>query len=344
MNSARLANTQSETAAQNAPVSTARLRFWLLKLLILILSAGWVLAVMIRFTVRDAGGLVPTLVFYVSPLILLSLGAATVFILSWYVRWHRIALVWFILTLLTGTWCWNYQFQRHVARSSMIEEKQPVVRVLFWNIGDRIWGMERVLDELRAVDADLIGLVEAGADSDKMKLFWKESFPGHPYQVVKEGLVLLSRIPISSQTSGALAKMGKYERFDVTFRQSPQCMLSVYLVDIRSDVLRSRKSALQELANQVSANNDHPILVLGDFNTPSDSVHFRPVRALLQNSNEVAGNGYMATWPLPLPVLDLDGIWANQFITVLSAENRWTWVSDHRPVVTQVLIDAPSID
>ncbi|WP_198000471.1 endonuclease/exonuclease/phosphatase family protein [Gimesia alba] len=196
--------------------------------------------------------------------------------------------------------------------------------------------MERVLDELRAVDADLIGLVEAGADSDKMKLFWKESFPEHPYQFVKEGLVILSRFPISNQNSGALAKMGKYESVDLTISQAPQGIVSVYLVDIRSDILRSRKFALQELANLVSAKSDRPILVLGDFNTPSDSVHFDPVRAQLKNSLESAGNGYMATWPLPLPVLDLDGIWANQLIKVLSAENRWTWVSDHRPVVTLV--------
>ncbi|MCA9016654.1 MAG: hypothetical protein KDA77_15080, partial [Planctomycetaceae bacterium] len=200
------AHQQSETA-----VPSDRLRFWLLKPLILILSAAWFLALMIRLTVRDAGGLGPTLVFYVSPLILLNLGAIIVFVLSWYVRWHRIALVWFFLTLLTGIWCWKTQFERHDTSQNISVAKQPVLRVLFWNIGDRIWGIERVLDELRTVDADLIGLVEAGADTSKMKSFWKESFPDHPYQVVKEGFVFLSRVPISKPTSGALAQMGKYE-------------------------------------------------------------------------------------------------------------------------------------
>lgn len=336
-----MASTHTDASAQNSHTQSVRLRYWLLKPLILALSASWVLAVMVRLTVRDAGGLVPTLAFYLSPLILLSLGAAAIFLLAWYVRWHRISLVWLFLTLLAGSWCWNAQFQRHAARSGVTEAKQPAVRVLFWNIGDRIWGIEHVFAELRAADADLIGLVEAGADSDKMKLFWKESFPEHPYQVVKEGLVFLSRMPISSRASGALANMGKYECFDITLNQSSSSMMSVYLVDINSDILRSRKSALQELTNQVSAKNDRPVLVLGDFNTPSDSVHFRPVRTQLKNAVEVAGNGYMATWPLPLPVLDLDGIWGNDFIKVLSAENRWTWVSDHRPVVTQIKMEAP---
>lgn len=338
------ARTPSGASAQNSRAHSVPLRFWLLKPFILILSAGWVLAVMIRLTVRDAEGLVPSLVFYLSPLILLSLGAASVFILSWYVRWYQIALVWLLLTLVSGSWCWNSQFQRHHTTSGILEGNPTELRVQFWNIGDRIWGMDRVLDELKAVDADLIGLVEAGADSEKMKLFWKESFPEHPYQFVKEGLVFLSRVPISSQSSGVLAKMGKYERFDLILPQSSQVKMSVYLVDIKSTILRSRKSALQELANRVSETDDRPLLVLGDFNTPSDSVHFKPVRRTLKNSFEVAGNGYMPTWPLPLPVLDLDGIWANQFIKVLSAENRWTWVSDHRPVVTQVEMESRPID
>jgi len=49
----------------------------------------------------------------------------------------------------------------------------------------------------------------------------------------------------------------------------------------------------------------------------------------------------MATWPLPLPVLDLDSIWLNDRIAAVVSENRWTWVSDHRPVVTEILVKSP---
>nr|MCH9792656.1 hypothetical protein [Planctomycetota bacterium] len=77
---------------------------------------------------------------------------------------------------------------------------------------------------------------------------------------------------------------------------------------------------------------------LGDFNTPSDSDHFRPLRKWIKNSFEVAGDGYTATWPLPFPVLDLDSIWVNDQFVVISSENRWTWVSDHRPVITDVFL------
>jgi len=321
--------------------SSNGLKFGLIKLIILLISAPWVLALIIRLSVQDSAGVFLTLVYYMSPLILLSMGAATVFLLAWYIRWYRISLIWLMLALITGSWCWNAQFQKNDFSLAFKNENPPVIQIHFWNIGDRLWGMETVLDELRVVDADLIGLVEAGADSDKMKLFWKKSFPDHPFQVVKNGFVFLSRIPISNQEPGTLTEMGKYERLDLSLNHTPAGGMSVFLVDIRSDILKSRKAALTKLAEQVSALNDQPILVLGDFNTPSDSVHFRPLRKWLKNSMEIAGDGYMATWPLPLPVLDLDSIWVNDLFVTISSENRWTWVSDHRPVLTKVFLKTP---
>ena len=330
---------QSEAADQDVQTGSKGFRNWLFKLIILFISAFWVLALIIRLTVRDSAGVVLTLVFYMSPLILMSLGAVTVFLLSWCVRWHRISLIWLMLALITGGWCWNTQFQKNDFRLALKDEKMPGMRVLFWNIGDRLWGMNSVLDELRVVDADLIGLVEAGADSAKMKRFWKDSFPGYPFQIVKNGFVLLSRFPISKLHSGTLTEMGKYERLDLKLNQAPAGSMSIFLVDIKSDIMKSRKAALEKLADQVSAINEYPILVLGDFNTPSNSVHFRPLRKWLKNSIEIAGDGYMATWPLPLPVLDLDSIWVNDLCVVVTSENRWTWVSDHRPVVTEVFLE-----
>lgn len=335
------ANKRSEVVDSEFPTRSNRLRNWLFKLAILLISAFWVLALMIRLTVLDTAGSFVTLVFYMSPLILLSLGAVIVLLLSWSIRWYRISLIWLILALITGGWSWNTQFQKNNFSLASKDEKFPVIRIHFWNIGDRLWGMNNVLDELRVVDADLIGLVEAGADSDKMKLFWKESFPKHPFQVVKQGFVLLSRFPITNQDSGTLTEMGKYERLDLKLNQTSLASMSVFLVDIRSDIFKSRKTALEKLADKVSAIDDRSVLVLGDFNTPSDSVHFHPLRKWLKNSMQSGGNGYMATWPLPLPVLDLDSIWVNDQVVTVNSENRWTWVSDHRPVLTEVYLKTP---
>ncbi|MCA9007212.1 MAG: endonuclease/exonuclease/phosphatase family protein [Planctomycetaceae bacterium] len=317
-------------------------QFWLMKVLVLLISVFWCLAISIRFTVRDSSSEISTLIFYMSPLILLSLGAFVLFILSWKIHWWRIAVIWFLLSILTGIGCWKTQFRSETKENRVTKQTQTMKRVLFWNIGDRLWGMEHVINEIRQLDPDLIGMVEAGADSDEMKQFWKQTFPDHPYQVVQNGFAFLSRMPIEETSAGRLEDMGHYLRFRLQPEQSGSQSPCVFLVDIYSKVLKSRKEALDELADQASRLNQQPVLVLGDFNTPGDSVHFEPLRKHFHNSLEVAGDGYLATWPLPVPVLDLDGIWTNEFIELYRAENRWTWVSDHRPVFIEMAFKSQS--
>jgi hypothetical protein len=43
-----------------------------------------------------------------------------------------------------------------------------------------------------------------------------------------------------------------------------------------------------------------------------------------------AGSGYAPTWPWPAPMLKLDQIWLNRFVTPDHAWQQSTWRSDHR--------------
>lgn len=303
------------------------------------LSVFWVLAILIRVTSRDTGGTIASLIFYMSPLILLSLGAALFFLLAVWVRWYRVALIWLLMSLITGNWCYQSQFRSNSLDDQVREDTVKPIRVLFWNVGDRIWSEEHMVREIRHVDADLVGLVEADSYAAVTNDFWKKKFPEYRYRLEHSGFVFLSRYPVVSQETGKLARMGTYWRLAVLPQQTPSGGdevpggMTVFLVDIFSHVLRSRKDALDQLAGLVAESDDQPVLVLGDFNTPGDSNHFRRLRKWCRNTFEVAGDGFNATWPMPFPVLDLDTIWVNRHFQVLSAENRSIWFSDHRPVV-----------
>jgi len=72
---------------------------------------------------------------------------------------------------------------------------------------------------------------------------------------------------------------------------------------------------------------------MGDFNTPVDSVFVAPLAERLTNAFQARGNGYYVTWPVPLPVLSLDQVWASREVELRDCELGWTWRSDHRPVV-----------
>lgn len=83
---------------------------------------------------------------------------------------------------------------------------------------------------------------------------------------------------------------------------------------------------------------------MGDFNTPPDSVHFKPIRQGFRNAFEIRGNGYSATWPIPLPLLTIDQIWTSHGIRVSRCECAWSWYSDHRPLLAELVIQGRSED
>jgi endonuclease/exonuclease/phosphatase family metal-dependent hydrolase len=78
------------------------------------------------------------------------------------------------------------------------------------------------------------------------------------------------------------------------------------------------------------------VVLMGDFNTPSDSVHFDSLRQGFQNAFETGGNGNAATWPVPLPVLAIDHIWTNRLVRVHSARHAGSVQSDHKAVFAEL--------
>ena len=85
---------------------------------------------------------------------------------------------------------------------------------------------------------------------------------------------------------------------------------------------------------------DHPTIIVGDFNTPVDSVFLNPIRQTYRHAFEVAGTGYLATWPIPAPVIAIDHCWVSKHIDVTACRIKWALHSDHRPIVTDLSINS----
>lgn len=70
-----------------------------------------------------------------------------------------------------------------------------------------------------------------------------------------------------------------------------------FILIIKSNPFISRDPALAELATRLSWIGQKPFIVLGDFNTPPDSVHFEPMRRLAKRAFERFGSGYAPSGP-----------------------------------------------
>ena len=133
---------------------------------------------------------------------------------------------------------------------------------------------------------------------------------------------------------GSLGGTGRYRQFEITCRGQ---QLTVVVVDIKSTPWVSRRVPLEHLRTLVEELGDRPVLVTGDFNTPSDSIWFDSWRDKLSNAWTTTGQGLRPTWPVPLPVL-ISTRPGQPPPAVRPLPGTWSTHSDHRPLVSHFTI------
>ncbi|MGD9496319.1 MAG: endonuclease/exonuclease/phosphatase family protein [Armatimonadota bacterium] len=100
-----------------------------------------------------------------------------------------------------------------------------------------------------------------------------------------------------------------------------------------------RTISMKQIADQVRAWREVPIIVGGDFNTPAGDSLFAPLRALgLTDSFLVAGAGWPNTITSDFPVSRIDQLWVSEHLRPLSGRVVVTPHSDHRMVVMDLAL------
>jgi len=193
------------------------------------------------------------------------------------------------------------------------------ISCLTWNTDHGQAGWNRLAETIRGEETDLVCLVEAGGLGSGMLV------------LVKNGTVRQTR-------SGSLDGNARYRQFDVNCRGQS---LVLVVVDVKSTPWISRQESLRQIADLVTAIPDRPVLVTGDFNTPTDSAWFDAWRPGLKNAWEQAGDGFRPTWPVPLPLLDLDQCWGNAHVVFVHCRAASSSRSDHRLLLTRFAIKPP---
>ena len=207
------------------------------------------------------------------------------------------------------------------------------VRIVYWNTANASWGVNRLAAQLVRWDAPVIGLIEANSYYPSTLKEWQNQLPEYSVFPAHFGGLIAVKGTVKKQISHDLLPSSHCEQFDLAVGDDEFTLL---LVDISAQLSLSRKQPLQDLAVLAEKLNDRPLIIMGDFNTPDDSVHLRPLSNHCRNIFRENGTGYTATWPVPLPVLALDQVWANQHVEASQCEHLWTIFSDHRPAISSV--------
>lgn len=205
-----------------------------------------------------------------------------------------------------------------------------------WNVCSGNMGWDAVVAEVHSWDADIIGLAESHLDHSKedplsRAEFWRASFPEHNTLRFPGGMRLITRSPARTVASG---KLDEGSEFGIAETRIDGRIVYVVMADILSRPTRSRSASFQKLYAEVSKLPQHvPVIMMGDMNTPTRSVHFDQFRTVFRNAFEENGSGFYHSWPMPFPVLPLDQVWANAGIEVGTCSLGVTLRSDHRPIL-----------
>jgi vancomycin resistance protein VanJ len=286
----------------------------------ILLCAGLIL----RLTVKDDFDRLAVL-FYATPWPVLTTFAA-ICVIHWR---HRRRGRWVALGLLVLC---STMLALRSFRFASAPATPAAFRLAYWNVARPEWRLERILIQASAMNADFAVFGEH-RQGPRTPARWAEFFNGRSVFPLARELLLVAPQEVKRIDGGSLGGAGGCEICRAVVQGREVFLL---MVDFTASIERSRRPAFDRLFQIVDAYAEKPLIVIGDFNTPADSVHFDRLRTRVSSAFEAAGRGYAPTWPMPLPVLQLDHIWTNKHLRVLRCEHRSSVYSDHRAVVADV--------
>ncbi|HEY4259686.1 MAG TPA: endonuclease/exonuclease/phosphatase family protein [Schlesneria sp.] len=211
------------------------------------------------------------------------------------------------------------------------------IKIVFWNVGrGHIASWERIAKQVCDFDADVIALTEATADEVQTREYWEAYLPEYAVYPLQEGLILMTKgkaVELLADTTGGLCD---FRHLNVAVGRDN---FDIILADVPASILLPRRKPITALYSRIKT-QAVPTMMIGDLNTPPSSVWFDEWRQNWTRAWDAAGSGYQPTWPQPLPVLALDHIWGNKGITFQRCRCGWSSCSDHRPVITHIMVNS----
>lgn len=301
-------------------------------------AAAWLMSVaagagiIVRLTVQDHYHL-PAIVFYMlSPASILGC-AGFAGVLFWLLGRNRNAARMLLVAVACVVWVGGTMFHFH----PQAERSDQSVRVLFWNVFRGHLGWDAILDLIHDESPDIVVLAETGKPRVS-KDFWTEYCPDYdhcatfPHQVV-----VLSKYPIDESAILHHSPQGFFGRLQLCIDRDK---LALIVCDLPGNPWRRRSESTALLTELAAEYSGTPAVIVGDMNTPVDSVYIDQLRTRFRNAFSLNGYGYHATWPMPLPVIAIDHCWVSHHIEVAACSIKWTAGSDHRPIVADLIIPA----
>lgn len=243
-----------------------------------------------------------------------------------------------------------------------LEDDQPRLTVATYNILASQSDPARVVEVIRDLDADVIGLQEVGPrHADLIEHELDRRYPYrtlHPLLPV-HGVALLSRYPILAESVfRPLPDSMLFLRAEIDFDGLPVTVYVVHPAPPRNAIsplgydTTRRDTEIDILINGYLVGEIGPLIVLGDFNMSDQSAPYDDMQTLLSDAFRRAGHGLGFTYPAGsrrdrfnvVPrLVRIDYIWHNaRFVALNARAYPDSGTSDHGPVSARLALQPDS--
>ncbi|MCA9742352.1 MAG: endonuclease/exonuclease/phosphatase family protein [Deferribacteres bacterium] len=298
-----------------------------LKVLGVLLSALYITNLFAHFWIKDRIAEF-ALIYYATPLPMLVLAGFVIAAFHFFTKQHQLARLAVVLALICLI---SWPLQSFSLNWTTHSNDQ--LKLFFWNIAQKK-RTDEVIKLIEREKADIIGIVESGIKRRHRKI-WEETFPEYHVEFLRKQMLLLTKGKIIDREEGSISRRGFYHLFKISLDGK---LFTVLLIDIKADPPTSRAVVFEQLEKIILPHRQERLIVMGDFNTPLQSVHFERLRKHLDHAFEAGGNGFAETWPSPFPLLTIDHIWVSPFIEVQDCTLKQSSFSDHRAISATVNI------
>lgn len=228
-------------------------------------------------------------------------------------KWRRNNLI--IASLLLLVWL-GRSFKLHIPD----EIKENDLEVVFWNTARRNT-FESTFNESEEIP-DVMVLVEfRNKNIEELKRRYSKYYFYHSDQE----MLIFSKTPLIIERENT----SEFSTSVINFKTAG---INFYAVDAAGSTDVPREWGLTYINQSIKERNN--TIVLGDFNTPFESIYLKQLKNDFNHAFSKKGNGFKETWFYNLPLLCLDYIWVSKDLKILKSEKTFSSKSDHSMLKT----------
>lgn len=287
-------------------------------LIFIIISVG------IRFSIKDQFFFTAPIFYATPPLVIFFISIINSIL-------NRKKIIWMGLNLAIGICSLIYFFKFSYIDEIRDTKQNHNLTVLLWNISSPSHPNDNLIEILIDINPDIVAIIELGNFEDKDLKTYSSKLPDYKIKKLSHGMMCMVKGEINYLGIEEFPWRSSYNKLEVKINERKYNLI---IADIGPSLLNSRKEVIDSIFDYSS--NLNSCIILGDFNTPFDSILFDKLKNKFNHSFSVSGHGFIETWPYGLPLLSLDHVWVSKDIRPLMTIKKHKLLSSHALIISEL--------